>query len=46
MGVNFNVAPVVDWVRHSEQEKNKQEVRFCRIEGEEVFFYFIESKGN
>ena len=44
--VSTVIEPLVQKLISEHKEKNKQEVRFCRIEGEEVFFYFIESKGN
>ncbi|OBU24345.1 hypothetical protein [Photobacterium aquimaris] len=40
------IEPLVQKLISEHKEKNKQEVRFCKIEGENVFFYFIDKKGN
>ncbi|MEW8347782.1 MAG: hypothetical protein AB2687_05685 [Candidatus Thiodiazotropha taylori] len=40
------IQPLVQKLISEHKEKTKQEVRFCKIEGEDVFFYFTENKGN
>ncbi len=44
--VSTVIEPLVQKLIAEHKEKTKQEVRFCRIEGENVFFYFTGNKGN
>ncbi len=39
------IEPLVQKLISDHKEKTKQEVRFCKIEGEEVFFYFSGNEG-
>ncbi len=39
------IQPLVQKLIAEHKEKTNQEVRFCRIENEDVFFYFSGSKG-
>ncbi|MBB1276920.1 MULTISPECIES: hypothetical protein [Pseudoalteromonas] len=43
--VSTVIEPLVQKLISEHKEKTNQEVRFCRIEGEEVFFYFSGKKG-
>lgn len=38
--------PLVQSLISEHKEKTQQEVRFCRIDNEEVFFYFVEKNGD
>lgn len=42
--VSTVIEPLVQKLISEHKEKTKQEVHFCRIEGEDVFFYFTERK--
>lgn len=44
--VSTVIEPLVQKLISEHKEKTKQEVRFCRIEGKNVFFYFTENKGS
>tara|TARA_R110001583_G_scaffold33071_1_gene112006 strand:- start:2900 stop:4900 length:2001 start_codon:yes stop_codon:yes gene_type:complete len=39
------IEPLVKKLISEHKKKSNQEVRFCKIEGEDVFFYFSEKKG-